>query len=149
MSKDNSFTHPFTNESFFKLIKQYDGMPQAFQNLMDIQLKSIKSINDVRQSSLDSIKEIANKQRNVFSQIMNNTTTMANDIIENSSTEDVIKKNAETIQKSYKDALSSARDISELLRKSSLETNKILRDRAKDSISSLKDGIGTQTKEAS
>ncbi|NCU33514.1 MAG: DUF4372 domain-containing protein, partial [Candidatus Moranbacteria bacterium] len=66
---DNNFI-PFSNETFFSLMEKYQGMPDAFQNLIDIQVKNLRSINKARQSSIDSVKKIASYQQGMFSQIM-------------------------------------------------------------------------------
>jgi|GEM_PF-3053681 len=137
MSNNDSFIPPFSNETFFSLMEKYNGMPSAFRNLIDIQVENMRSIGKVQQSSLKDIQDIASRQQNIFSQIIEKTTTMANDLIENPDPKTALKMSADNIQKSYETAMTSVNEISDLLHKSSIETNNILRDSAKQSLSEI------------
>ncbi len=134
MSNNNSFLPPFSNETFFSLMEKYNGMPDAFRNLVDIQVENMRSIGKVQQSSLKSIQKITSHQQNIFSQIMEKTTTLANDMIDNPDPKAALKLSAESIQRSYEATLASVNEISDLLQKSSTEANNILRDGAKQSL---------------
>lgn len=118
-------------------MEKYNGMPDAFRNLVDIQVENMRSIGKVQQSSLKNIQKIASHQQSVFSQIMEKTSTMANDMLENPDPKAVLKMGAENVQKSYETALASVNEISDLLHKSSTETNNILKDSAKQSLTEL------------
>jgi len=137
MSNNNNFIPPFSNETLFSLMEKYNGMPDAFRNLVDIQVENMRSIGKVQQSSLENIQKLASRQQGVFSQIMKNTTTMANDVIENLDPKAALKVSADNLQKSYEATSSSVNEISDLLQKSSTETNNILRDSAKQSLNEL------------
>ncbi len=137
MSNNDSFIPPFSNDTFFSLMSKYNGMPDVFRNLVDIQVDNMRSIGKVQQSSLESIQKIASHQQNIFSQIMEKTTTMANDMMQNPDPKAALIMGAENIQRSYETTLASVNEISELIRKSSTETNNILRDSAKQSLNEM------------
>lgn len=137
MSNDDSFIPTFSSETFFSIMENYKGMPDAFRNLLDIHVGNIRSIGEVQKSSLENMQKIASRQQSVFSQIMKKTTAMANDMIENPDPNIALKVSAENIQESYKSAMASVSEISELMRKSGVETNNILRDSTKQSLSEI------------
>lgn len=139
MSDEKNFTAPFFNNTFLGFFEKYQGFPNSFQGLIDIQVKNIRSINHVQQTSMENFQEIVFRQNEIFSQIMQQTTAMANDITENATPEDTLKKNALHFQKSYENALTNVKEISELIKKSNLEATKILRKRAAESLKEVKD----------
>lgn len=134
MSEEKKQPTPLLGTAFFDLFKQYRELPEQFKGLYDTQIKNIQSINKVQQTSIENFQEIAYRQNEIFSQIMQQTSTMANDMIDNSNPEEKLRKNALNFQKSYEQALSNAREISELIKKSNVETNKILTKRATESL---------------
>ena len=136
----------FSGTTFFDFLKQYQGLPNQFQGLYNSQLKNIQSINNMQQTSIENFQEIAHKQNEIFSQIMQQTTHMANDMMVNSDPEEKLRKNVINFQKGYEQALSNAKEISELIKKSNAQTNKILRKRASESLDEIK--TYTQKQEA-
>lgn len=137
MSEDSNFIPSFSNETLFSLMENYQGMPDAFQGLIDVQIKSLLSMSKVHQSSVEDMKKIASHQQQVFSQIMEDTTSLANDMFKSTDPQAALQISAQNIEKSYKSAMSNVSEVSELLRKSSAETGSILRDNAKQSMNEL------------
>ncbi|MCK5373937.1 MAG: phasin family protein [Alphaproteobacteria bacterium] len=148
MSEDSNFIPSFSNETLFSLMENYQGMPDAFQGFVDVQIKSLLSISKVHQSSVDDINKIAFHQQKVFSQIMEDTTTLANDMFKSADTQTALQVSAQSIEKSYESAMSNVNEVSELLRKSSAKTGSILRENAKQSMSELQN-IQQKTSKAS
>lgn len=137
MSNSDNFVPRFSNETLFSIMERYKGMPDAFRNLMDIQVENIKSVREMQKSSLENIQKIASRQQDVFTQIMKDASTLANDMIENPDPKAALKVSADNIQKGYDATIASVNEISVLLQDSGVKANNILRDNAKQSMSEL------------
>ncbi|MFP4097908.1 MAG: phasin family protein [Alphaproteobacteria bacterium] len=137
MSNDSSTLPLFSNETFFSLMENYHGMPDAFQSLVDIHINNLRSMNEIHQSSFADISRLASRQQDVFSQIIASATTFANDSTEHTDPGTVFKVGADSLKRTYEHAMESVSEISALLRKSGLQTTSLIKDGALQSIDEL------------
>ncbi len=139
MSNYDSFIPPFSGKTFFSMMEKYNGMPEAFQALVDIQINGVQSIGKMQQSSIKNIQKITSRQQEVFSKIMKNSSLLANDIMKAPDPKSTLRLGTESAQRSYDAILDSVNEISVLLKNTRAEASSIFRDSAKRNLDNLYD----------
>lgn len=132
----------FNPEKLFGGALEYPKAPVNIQEALEIQRKNLSCLSEAQQLTAESIQTIVSKQVEFFSQFLEEQSHLTSELLREGKPEDKINKNAELIKASYERALTNAKEISDLVRKTNTQTTGLLNKRASASIKEIRESLG-------
>lgn len=132
----------FKNNEFFKNFTVFSKTnPFDPSKFLEIQRKNLETLSEAQQITAEAFQEIVNKQIEIVSQLMEEQSFIANQLLREGTPEDKLTRNAELIKNSYDKAMTSAKEITDLVKKTNTKASGLLNKRATASFKEIKETV--------
>jgi phasin family protein len=142
-----------TDNSFFQnWMKNMPSMPKGpmdMQSMMEQGRKTFQAITEAQQVCMESLQVIAQRQTEILSQIVQDQTEIAREIATEATPEQKIARGAELIRKSYEKTMDSAREVSDMMQKSTREAGDIINNRVTNALNEVKQTVRAKSDDGS
>ncbi len=125
MSKTNTSSSNAAQDAFLNSWKLFGANKVDMNNILDLQKESLQTLQKAQRIAWDTYQEIRHRQNDTLSQMIARTSELANETMREGKPEDKLSKNVVHMQKSYENAIESAKEISELIKKANEQTTKL------------------------
>ena len=137
--------YTMTENPFFKnWLKNTQAMPQGpmdMKSMMEQGRKTFQAITEAQQVCMESLQVIAQRQAEILSQMVQDQSAIAREISGEMTPEDKIAKGADLIRKSYEKTITGAREVSDMMQKSTREASDILNRRVNSALNEIKSTV--------
>ncbi len=134
-----------TDNSFFQnWMKNIPALPQGpmdMQSMMEQGRKTFQAITEAQQVCMESMQVIAQRQAEILSQIVQDQSEIAREIATEATPEQKIARGADLIRKSYERTIDGAREVTDMLQKSSREAGDIINNRVATALNEVKQTV--------
>lgn len=142
MTQQNSFSEFFSKKNdFAKFFESWNKSPFDVQSFAETQRKNLQTVSEAQRVLFENFQAIVSRQTEIFSQYMEEQSSLTSELLREGKPEDKIARNAEIIKTSYEKAIANAKEISEMVKKSSVQTTGLLNKRASASLKEIRDSI--------
>lgn len=138
MAKSNSTSTSFFNPEFFKAFSSMPNMPLDTNAFMEVQRKNFQAFSEAQQMAMESLQAIAQRQTEILSQIVEENSNIAKEALSEHTPEQKVAKQTDLIQKSYEKSIENAREIADMVSRSSTEASEIINKRISASLKEIK-----------
>ena len=133
---DNSFF-----QNWMKHVPSMSQGPVDMQSMMEQGRKTFQAITEAQQVCIESLQVIAQRQAEILSQIVQDQTEIAREIATEATPEQKIARGADLIRKSYEKTIDGAREVADMLQKSSREAGDIINHRVTNALNEVKQTV--------
>lgn len=100
--------------------------PFDFKTIMETQRKNFQAITEANQRAMQGWQTLAQRQAEMVSKFVQDNSTLARDAMDASTTQDKFAKQADAMKKAYETSLLNTRELTEILRQSTIETAEVI-----------------------
>jgi phasin family protein len=115
--------------------------PLDMQSMMDQGRKTFQAITEAQQLCMESLQVIAQRQAEIMSQMVKDQSEIAREIASETTPENKIAKGADLIRKSYEKTVVGAREMTDMMHKSTREAGDILNRRVNVALNEIKSSV--------
>jgi phasin family protein len=137
-----------TDNSFFQnWLKNIPSLPQGpmdMKSMMEQGRKTFQAITEAQQLCVESLQVIAQRQAELLSQIVQDQSEIAREIATEATPEQKIARGAELIRKSYEKTIDGAREVTDMVQKSTREAGDIINHRVANALNDIKKNVNTK-----
>lgn len=139
--QQNPFSSFKANEFFKNFSALSKNNPFDPSKFLEFQRKNMETLSEAQQITADAFQEIVNKQIEIVSQLMEEQSFITNQLLREGTPEDKLTRNAELIKNSYEKAITGAKEISDLVKKTNTKATGLLNKRATASFKEIKETV--------
>jgi phasin family protein len=115
--------------------------PMDMKSMMDQGRKTFQAITEAQQLCMESLQVIAQRQAEIMSQMVKDQGEIAREIAGETTPEKKISKGADLIRQSYEKTVVGAREMTDMLQKSTREAGDILNRRVNGALNEIKSTV--------
>lgn len=131
----------FFSADFVKGFSPMQGFPLDVSAVMETQRRNMQAFSEAQQMAIEGIKTAAARQSQILSQILEENSEIAREAMAEGTPEDKISKQADRIKKVYEKGVAGAREISEMMGKSSQAAQDVINKRVCASLTEIKSAV--------
>lgn len=131
----------FFTPDFSKAFSSFQGFPFDVAAVMETQRRNMQAFTDAQQMAMESMKTVAARQSEILSQIMEENTEIAREALAEGTPEEKISKQADRMKKAYEKGVAGAREIADMLGKSSQAAQDVINKRVSASLTEMKSAV--------
>lgn len=126
---------------FTKAFSSFQGFPFDMDSLMETQRRNLQAFSDAQQMAIESLKTVAARQSQIFSQLMEENSEIAREAMAEGTPEEKISKQADRMKKVYEKGVAGARELADLVGKSSQAAQDVINKRVSASLTEIKSAV--------
>lgn len=132
----------FFDPSIFKQMMPKQGLSTSpvfdMKQMMETQRKNMQAMSDLVQLGMESVQQAMSRQAELVGRMVQDNSSYASTIIAEGTPEQKVQRQADMVRKSYEATVAGAREVNEILTKSSEEVAAIINRRVTASLSEFK-----------
>lgn len=133
------------NESFVDMFKSFGEqlkMPSVdVEKIIEHHRKNLETLEKTAKAATEGASNLMAKQRGILQETLREVTDMAQNFRATGGPQELMSKQADFAKKSFETAVKNASEMADVVRKSSTETIEILRDRIKEAMEEIREGM--------
>lgn len=136
-ANDGFFTGDFTK--VFATIPA--NVPFDMQSFFEVQRKNFQAFTEAQQLAIEGLQAVAQRQTEIISQMVEDNSRLAKEMMAEGTPEDKVSRQTDIVKKSYEKSVGDAKEIADLVSKSSQQASEIINKRVYASLNELKAAI--------
>ncbi|MDP3895105.1 MAG: TIGR01841 family phasin [Mesorhizobium sp.] len=133
-------------DSFIDMFKNFGKdlkMPNVdVEKIVEHHRKNLETLEKTAKAATAGASSVLAKQREILQETLREVTDMAQNFRAPGNPQDLMAKQADFAKRSFETAIKNASEMAEVVRQSSTETIEILRNRIKEAMEEMRDGMG-------
>lgn len=134
------------SDSFIDMFKNFGQdlkMPSVdVDKIVEHHRKNLETLEQTAKAATAGASSVLAKQREILQETLKEVTDIAQSFRAPGNPQDLMAKQADFAKRSFETAIKNASEMAEVVRQSSTETIEILRNRIKDAMEEMRDGMG-------
>ncbi|SMH47148.1 phasin family protein [Mesorhizobium australicum] len=133
------------NGSFIDMFKSFGEelkMPSVdVDKIIEHHRKNLETLEKTAKAATAGASSLMDKQRRILEETLREVSDMAQDFRASGGPQELMSKQADFARRSFETAVKNASEMADVVRKSSTETIEILRDRIKEAMEEIREGM--------
>lgn len=133
------------NGSFIDMFKSFGEelkMPSVdVDKIIEHHRKNLETLEKTAKAATAGASNLMEKQRRILEETLREVSDMAQDFRASGGPQELMSKQADFAKRSFETAIKNASEMADVVRKSSTETIEILRDRIKEAMEEIREGM--------
>jgi len=133
------------NGSFIDMFKSFGEelkMPSVdVDKIIEHHRKNLETLEKTARAATAGASSLMDKQRRILEETLREVSDMAQDFRASGGPQELMSKQADFARRSFETAVKNASEMADVVRKSSTETIEILRDRIKEAMEEIREGM--------
>lgn len=133
------------NGSFIDMFKSFGEelkMPSVdVDKIIEHHRKNLETLEKTARAATAGASSLMDKQRRILEETLREVSDMAQDFRASGGPQELMNKQADFARRSFETAVKNASEMADVVRKSSTETIEILRDRIKEAMEEIREGM--------
>ncbi|MCR5859539.1 phasin family protein [Mesorhizobium sp. J428] len=133
------------NGSFIDMFKSFGEelkMPSVdVDKIIEHHRKNLETLEKTARAATAGASSLMEKQRRILEETLREVSDMAQDFRASGGPQELMSKQADFARRSFETAVKNASEMADVVRKSSTETIEILRDRIKEAMEEIREGM--------
>lgn len=133
------------NGSFIDMFKSFGEelkMPSVdVDKIIEHHRKNLETLEKTAKAATAGASNLMEKQRRILEETLREVSDMAQDFRASGGPQELMSKQTDFAKRSFETAIKNASEMADVVRKSSTETIEILRDRIKEAMEEIREGM--------
>jgi phasin family protein len=134
-------THSLFDTDMTKLMAEFKVPGVDMDTIMSTQRKNIEALTKANQLAIEGLQTVARRQAEILRGGFEEASALMRDLMQSQTPEDRVSRQADAAKKSLERALSSARELAEIVAKAGNEAFDVLHHRMGESLDEVRDAM--------